>query len=108
MGLFQDADVAGNLTDAKCIASGVLCIFGTHTLVPISWVSKEQTVVFHSSTEGEVISLDALSCEAITFVLVPTPCRTNLTRIIWNLRPRNSQRTVAQHANIREPSSNQN
>ena len=37
----------------------VLCIFGSHTFVPISWMCKKQTSVSHSSTEAEIISLDA-------------------------------------------------
>ena len=36
-----------------------LHIFGSHTFVPISWMSKKQTSVSHSSTEPEIISLDA-------------------------------------------------
>ena len=35
-----------------------MCIFGSHTFVPISWMCKKQTSVFHSSTESEIISLD--------------------------------------------------
>ena len=33
--------------------------FGSHTFVPISWMCKKQTAVSHSSTESEIISLDA-------------------------------------------------
>ena len=33
--------------------------FGSHTLVPISWMCKKQTSVSHSSTESEIVSLDA-------------------------------------------------
>ena len=36
-----------------------LCVFGSHTFVPISWTCKKQTSVSHSSTESEIISLDA-------------------------------------------------
>ena len=36
-----------------------MCVFGSHTLVPISWMCKKQTAVSHSSTESEIISLDA-------------------------------------------------
>ena len=32
--------------------------FGSQTFVPISWMCKKQTVVSHSSTESEIISLD--------------------------------------------------
>ena len=36
-----------------------MCTFGTHTFVPTSWMCKKQTSVAHSSTEAEIISLDA-------------------------------------------------
>ena len=35
-----------------------LCMFGSHTFVPISWMCKRQTAVCHSSTESDIISLD--------------------------------------------------
>ena len=38
---------------------GILCIFGSRTFVPTSWMCKKQTSVSHCSTEGEIISLDA-------------------------------------------------
>ena len=41
------------------ILGGTLCIFGSHTFVPISWMCQKQPSVPHSSTESEVISLDA-------------------------------------------------
>ena len=44
---------------SKSTSGGTLCIFGSHTLVPISWMCKKQTSVSHSSTESEIISLDA-------------------------------------------------
>ena len=59
LGLFQDSDFAGDLEDSKSTSGGILCIFGSHTFVPISWMCKKQTSVSHSSTEAEVISLDA-------------------------------------------------
>ena len=37
----------------------VLCIFGSQTFVPTSWLCKKQTSVSHSSTKAELISLDA-------------------------------------------------
>ena len=37
----------------------VLCIFGSHTFVPTSWMCKKQTSVSQSSTEAEIISLVA-------------------------------------------------
>ena len=59
LGLFQDADVAGNLTDSKSTSGGVLYIFGGRTFVPISWSCKKQTADSNSSTEAEIISWDA-------------------------------------------------
>ena len=49
LGLFQDSDFAGDLEDTKSTSGGV----------PVSWMCKKQTSVSHSSTESEVLSLDA-------------------------------------------------
>ena len=61
LGLFKDSDFAGDLEDSKSTTGGTLCIFGSHTFVPISWMckKKKQTAVSHSSTESEIVSLDA-------------------------------------------------
>ena len=67
LGLFQDSDLAGDLEDSKSTSGGTLCISGSHTIVPISWKCKKQTSVSHSSTESEIISLDAgLRLDGIT------------------------------------------
>ena len=58
LGLFQESDFAGDLEDSKSTSGGTLCVFGSHTFVPISWMCKKQTAVSHSSTESEIISLD--------------------------------------------------
>ena len=58
LGLFQDSDFAGDLEDSKSTFGGALCVFGSHTFVPISWMCKKPTAVSHSSTESEIISLD--------------------------------------------------
>ena len=47
------------LRTQKSTSGGTLCIFEGHTFVPISWMCKKQTSVSHSSTESEIISLDA-------------------------------------------------
>ena len=47
------------LRTQKSTSGGTLCVFGSHTFVPISWMCKKQTSVSHSSTESEIISLDA-------------------------------------------------
>ena len=67
LGLFQDSNFAGDLEDSKSTSGGTLCVFGSHTFVPTSWMCKKQTSVSHSSTESEIISLDAgLRMEGIT------------------------------------------
>ena len=59
LGLFQDSDFAGDFEDSKSTSGGTLCVFGSRTFVPISWMCKKQTSVSHRSTESEIISLDA-------------------------------------------------
>ena len=46
------------IEDGKSTSGGTLCIFGSHSFVPISWMCKKQTAVSHSSTASEIISLD--------------------------------------------------
>ena len=52
---FQDSDFAGDLEDSKSTSGGILCVFGSHTFVPISWMCQNQTSVSHCSTEAEII-----------------------------------------------------
>ena len=59
LGLLEDSDYAGDEEDSKSASGGILCIFGSHTFVPISWMWKKQTSVSHSSTEAAFISLAA-------------------------------------------------
>ena len=59
LGLFQDSDFAKDLEDSKSTLGGTLCVFGSHTFVPTTWMCKKQTSVSHISTESEIISLDA-------------------------------------------------
>ena len=59
LGLFQHSDFAGDLEDSKSTSGAeTLCVFGSHTFVPISWMYEKQTSFSHSSTESEIISLD--------------------------------------------------
>ena len=59
LGSFRDSDFAGDLQDSKSTSGGVLCILGSRTFVPVSWMCKKQMSVSLSSTESEIISLDA-------------------------------------------------
>ena len=58
LGLIQDSDFAGDVKNSKSTSGRTLCIFGSHTFVPKSWMCKKQTAVSHSSTESEIISFD--------------------------------------------------
>ena len=55
---FKTLTSTRDLQDSKSTSGGTLCVFGSHTFVPISWMCKKQTSVSHSSTESEIISLD--------------------------------------------------
>ena len=48
LGLFQDSDFAGDLEDSKSTSGRILCIFGSQTFVPITWMCKKQISVSHS------------------------------------------------------------
>ena len=49
--LFRDSDFARDPVDSKSTSGGLLCIFGSHTFVSISWMCKKHTSVSHSSTD---------------------------------------------------------
>ena len=58
LGLFQDSDFAGDHEDSKLTSGGTVCVFGSHTFVPTSWMCKKPTSVSHSSRESAIISWD--------------------------------------------------
>ena len=60
LGLFQDSDFAGDLEDSKSTSGGTLCIFGSHTFVPISWMCKKQSEIISSDTGLRLDGLLAL------------------------------------------------
>ena len=49
----------GILKTRNRLGRGVLCVFVGRTFVTISWMRKKPISVSHSSTESEIISLDA-------------------------------------------------
>ena len=59
LALFVDASFAGDLQDSKSTSGAILCLTGPQTFVPLSWFCKKQTAVSHSSSEAEVVALDA-------------------------------------------------
>ena len=71
LALFCDASFAGDLEDSKSTNGAYLCIVGPRTFVPVSWLCKRQTAVSHSSSEAEIIALDAgLRMEGIPALLL--------------------------------------
>ena len=93
LGLFQDSDFAGDLEDSNSTSRGFLCIFGSHTFLPMSWMCKKQTSVSHSSTEAVIISPDAsLRTDGIAALTLKyfIPYRTEL----MNSRERATGKTV--------------
>ena len=57
LGLFQDSDFARVLEESKSTSRGILCIFGSRTFVPISWMCKKQTSVSHTVQQKLNLSL---------------------------------------------------
>ena len=57
--MFCDASFAGDLRDSKSTSGGILCLVGSQTFAPICWMCKKQGAVSHSSSEAEIIALDA-------------------------------------------------
>jgi hypothetical protein len=48
-----------------------LCLVGPRTFVPLTWLCKKQSAVSHSSSEAEVIALDAaIRMEAIPAIML--------------------------------------
>ena len=78
LGLFQDSDFARDIEDSKSTSGGILCIFGSHTFVPISWMCKKQTSVSHSSAEAAVPALDLW--DLVIEVFHSSPNQTNKTK----------------------------
>ena len=56
---FCDASFAGDLEDSKSTSGAYVVLMGPRTFVPVTWLCKKQGAVSHSSTEAEVIALDA-------------------------------------------------
>ena len=109
LGLFQDSDFAGDLEDSKSTSGGILCTFGSRTFVPTSWMCKKQTSVAHSSTEAEVISLDAcLGMDGIPAHLVievfhSSPNQTNKTKDVrepWGSKHSTTHKTNSNHLDL--------
>ena len=86
----------------------ILCIFGSRTLVPMSWMCKKQTSVSHSSTESEITSHNAgLRMEGILVrdlwdllieVFHSSPNQTNKTKDVREPRRNLSAKITTKHS----------
>ena len=59
LGSIQDSDFAGDPQGSKSSSGGVLCMFGSRKFPPSVGCARSETSVSRSSTESEIISLDA-------------------------------------------------
>ena len=58
--MYCDADFAGDRKDSKSTSGGVIALVGPNSFAVVSALSKKQSVVSHSSTEAELVSLDVV------------------------------------------------
>ena len=57
IGLFVDANYAGDVSDSKSTSGGIVVVYGPRTFACVTAVCKRQAFVSHSSTESEIIAL---------------------------------------------------
>ena len=95
LGLFQDSDFAADVEDSKSTSGGVLCILGSRTFVLVSWMCKKQSAVSHSSTESDIVYLDA---GRLVDVLLALDLRDIVIEV---LRPTNNN-VQTKHTSIQE------
>ena len=57
--LFCDASFASDIPHSESTSGAFLALVGSNTFCPITWLVKRQGAVTHSSSEAEIVSLDA-------------------------------------------------
>ena len=58
LGLFSDADFAGDRADMRSTSGVFLALYGPHSFFPLAGQSKKQTAVSHSTVEAEIVAAD--------------------------------------------------
>ena len=58
LGLFTDADFAGDRSDMKSTSGVFLALYGPLTFFPLGAQSKKQSAVSHSTAESEIVACD--------------------------------------------------
>ena len=59
---FCDVSFAGDSKDSKFTSASLLCLFGSRTFCPVTWLLQEQIARPRSSAEAERIASDSGSC----------------------------------------------
>ena len=71
LALFCDAGFAGDLLDSKPTTGAYIALVGPNTFAPVTWMCKKQGAVSHSTTEAEIIAMDAaLRMEGIALLML--------------------------------------
>ena len=58
LGLFSDADFAGDRADTGSTSGVFLALYGDHSFFPLSGQSKKQTALSHSTVEAVIVVAD--------------------------------------------------
>ncbi len=58
LGLFSDADFAGDRADMRSTSGELLALYGDHSFVPLSGQIKKHTHVPHSTVEADNVAAD--------------------------------------------------
>ena len=58
LGLFSDADFAGDRVGMRSTSGVFLALYGPHSVFPLTGQSKKQTAVSHSTVEAELVAAD--------------------------------------------------
>ena len=94
--MFGYASFAGDLSDSKSTTGVIMVLVGPRTFCPISWICKKQGAISHSSTEAEIIALDAgLRMEGIPMVS------------LWELIIDEKSKNEAKSEEVKDPKSKQ-
>ena len=71
LALFCDAGFAGDLLDSKSTTGAYIALVGPKTFAPLTWMCKKQGAISHSTTEAEIIAMDAaLRTEGIALLML--------------------------------------
>ena len=67
IGVFCDADYAGDTSDSRSVTGVMVAIIGSHTYMPIAFRSKKQENVSKSTCEAEVVAM----CQGLQYEGLP-------------------------------------